>query len=306
MLVALGTLASAQTKSTEATMDAAVHLLNYAATHPEATVRFRRSDMILHIHSDASYLSEPQARSRVGGYFYLGGKEEPLANPKPNGPIHVESRIMRNVMASASEAETGGLFINGQEGTHIRQILTELGHIQPGPTIIVTDNSTAEGFANDTTKIKRSKAMDMRFYWIKDRVNQGEFQVHWSKGDGNLADYFTKHHPPSHHIQMRPTYLQTSHVALQTGTECKGVLIRDSERDRARITISIPLRIESTDDTQDTHDSHDDDWILVSRKRSERASRHDRYRCPKSGEEPTNTVQLPRAFLGSVASNAHY
>ena len=79
MLVALGTLAAAQTKGTEQTMEATVQLLNYAATNPDAAIRFH--------HSDASYLSEPQARSRVGGYFYLGNINEPANKPTPNGPV---------------------------------------------------------------------------------------------------------------------------------------------------------------------------------------------------------------------------
>ena len=227
MQVALGSLAAAQTQGTEATMEAAVHLLNYAATHPEAKVRYRASDMKLHIHSDASYLSEPKARSRVGGFFYLDGKEDPQPDKPPciNGPIHVECRIMRNVMASASEAETGGLFINGQEGSYIRNVLKEMGHPQDGPTPIVTDNSTADGFANGTTKTKRSKAMDMRFYWIRDRVRQGQFKVLWQKGEANLADYFTKHHPPSHHKAMRPVYLYEEKTNSAPESECEGVLI---------------------------------------------------------------------------------
>ena len=110
---------------------------------------------------------------------------------------------------------------------------------------MTTDNSTAEGYANDRTKIKRSKAMDMRFYWIKDRVNQGEFIVHWSKSEGNLADYFTKHHPPSHHIRMRPTYLHAAHAALDTEPDCKGVLIRDFQsRIRETTQDSEPPEIE--------------------------------------------------------------
>ena len=159
MLVALGTLSSAQTQGTEATMDAAIQLLNYAASNPDAVVRFYASGMILYIHSDASYLSEPKARSRVGGFFYLGNKNEPNNNPHPNRPVHIESRIMKNVMSSAAEAETGALFHNGQECAHIRNILKELGHEQPGPTPLVTDNSTADGFANQRTRIKRSKPM---------------------------------------------------------------------------------------------------------------------------------------------------
>ena len=55
---------------------------------------------------------------------------------------------------------------------------------------------------------KQSKAMDMRFYWIRDRVRQGQFLVYWKRGKTNQADYFTKHHPAKHHIQQRPNYLQ--------------------------------------------------------------------------------------------------
>ena len=67
--------------------------------------------------------ANPKQGPRVGGFFYLFND-----NPHPNGPIHVESRIMKNVMSSAAEAETGALFHNGQEGAYFRQILLELGH----------------------------------------------------------------------------------------------------------------------------------------------------------------------------------
>ena len=121
MLTALGTIASAQSAGTEKTMDAITHLLDYTATHPEAQIRYHKSDMILYVHSDASYLSEAKARSRVGGYFYLGNKNEAPDLIKPNGPVHIESRVMKNVMAAASEAEIGALFHNGQESAHIRK-----------------------------------------------------------------------------------------------------------------------------------------------------------------------------------------
>jgi hypothetical protein len=158
-------------------MEALTQLLNYAATHPAATIRFHKSDMILNCHSDASYLSEPQSRSQVGGYFYLGNANEPLDNPKPNCPIHVESRIIKNIMASASEAEIAVLFHNGQETVHIRQILTELDRPQPGPSQITTDNSKADGLANKPTKLKQSKAINMCFYWVQDQVAQGQLGV---------------------------------------------------------------------------------------------------------------------------------
>jgi hypothetical protein len=74
---------------------------------------------------------------------------------------------------------------------------------------IQTDNSTAAGIANDTVKQKRSKAIDMRYYWIRARVRQGQFHVYWRKGSLNRANYFSKHHPATHHQQIRSAYLHS-------------------------------------------------------------------------------------------------
>ena len=57
---------------------------------------------------------------------------------------------------------------------------------------MLCDNKCAVGIANDTIKAKRSKAMDMRYHWIRDRVKQNELTVEWCRGDSNLADFFYK------------------------------------------------------------------------------------------------------------------
>ena len=69
MLAALGSLVSEQSSPTENTMKEVLLFLDYAATHPDAIVTFHASDMILAVHSDASYLSESGARSRARGHF---------------------------------------------------------------------------------------------------------------------------------------------------------------------------------------------------------------------------------------------
>ena len=131
---------------------------------------------------------------------------------------------MRNVMASAAEAEMGGLFINGQEVVVLQQILEELGWPQQ-PTPIQTDNSTADGIANSTIQQRRSRAMDMRFYWVRDRVQQGQFVVYWKPGIQNMADYFTKHHPAPHHWLMRNKYLRaTSDASIYAGKQSPCIL----------------------------------------------------------------------------------
>jgi hypothetical protein len=55
----LNDIATEQTKATEKTQAATNQMLDYLATHPDATIRYHASDMILHIHSDASYSRSP-------------------------------------------------------------------------------------------------------------------------------------------------------------------------------------------------------------------------------------------------------
>ena len=74
ILMSLSAIAGEQAAATENTERKVLKLLNYLATHLEAKIRFHASDMILNIHSDASYLSETRARSRLAGYFFLGSK----------------------------------------------------------------------------------------------------------------------------------------------------------------------------------------------------------------------------------------
>jgi hypothetical protein len=180
VLVAIGTIASQQSKGTQATAKALTQLLNYAAACPDATVRYHTSDMYLHVHSDASYLPEASARSRAGGIFFCSKRTAypskppvPTAIPSPqNGAIHIISSIMRNVMASAMEVELGALFHNARDGIPLRNTLIEMGHEQAA-TPIQTDNACATGVANETVKQRRSKAIGMRFYWIRERIKQG-------------------------------------------------------------------------------------------------------------------------------------
>ena len=84
---------------------------------------------------------------------------------------------MSNVMGSAAKAEIGAAYINGQEAVPIRALLRKLGHPQPA-TPIQVDNSTSDGLVNNTIKQKRSKAINMRFYWIRDRTSQGRFLIY--------------------------------------------------------------------------------------------------------------------------------
>ena len=212
MLAALSSFGAAAGQGDITTIKRNVtQFLNYAATHPDAKIVYTASEMNLWAHSDASYLCESKARSRAGAFASLSSKPKlPIlaeATLYPaNGPILMVCKIIDAVMSSAQEAETAAGFLTAKELVPVRQTLIEMGHPQ-GPTPLQFDNKCATGIMNDTVRQKRSKAMDMRHYWLRDRVRQNQFHVYWKPGTYNLGDYPTKHHPTKHHINVRPSYV---------------------------------------------------------------------------------------------------
>jgi hypothetical protein len=159
--------------------------------------------MILAVHSDAGYCNEKKSRSRAGGHFFLTNNDE---HPPNNDAILTVATIIKAVMSSLAEAELGALYLNAKEAVYIQQILTKMGHLQP-KTPIQTNNSTAEGMINNKIQPKQTKAMDMQYHWLRDRKAQGQFRFYWRLGKTNLVDYFTKHHPPAHHVNVRSEFL---------------------------------------------------------------------------------------------------
>ncbi len=120
VLMALSSIASEQTRGTTNTMAKAKQLLDYLATHPDATIRFQASDMVLNVHSDASYLSETKAHSHACGHFFMGWLPKDGDPIKLNGAFFTLCTILCFVVASAAEAELGALFLNCKEGIIFR------------------------------------------------------------------------------------------------------------------------------------------------------------------------------------------
>jgi hypothetical protein len=116
-------------------------------------------------------------------------------------------------MSSATEAELAGLYIMSHEAIYIRIVIEELGHIQP-PTPLQTDNAMADSVINGKVQPKQTKAIDMRFHWLCTQECQQQFCIYWHPGKLNYANYWTKHHPETHHRNMRKYFL-TPHIVLK-------------------------------------------------------------------------------------------
>jgi hypothetical protein len=108
-------------------MEKCLQFLDYAATQDGTLLTYKASDMIRAIHSNASYLSEPKARSQACGHMFMAGDDNIPIN---NGAVINTLQIIKSVMSSAAEAELGALFINAKTAISMRTMLKELGHLQ--------------------------------------------------------------------------------------------------------------------------------------------------------------------------------
>ena len=129
-----------------------------------------------------------------------------IAVPENNGAVHTVAQIIKTVISSAAEPELGAFYINCHEEIPARHLLEAMGHNQP-PTPMQTDNSTALGVITNKIQPKRTKAMDMRFHWLRCHENQSQFKTYWNAGPTNKGDYVTKHHAYSNHKNFRADYL---------------------------------------------------------------------------------------------------
>jgi hypothetical protein len=193
-------------EASDKTIARCTELLDYLSHNADAKVRFHASNMILKIHSNASYLSEAQPQSRACGHFFMGWTPKNGEPIRLNGAFHVSLMIMKFVVASAAEAKLGVLYDNCRTGRIFRLMLNKMGHPQP-KTLVHCDNATAVGIANNSIKRQHSRSIEMQFFWVGDKSAQGMYDITWHPRMKNLADYQSKHHLGSHHVNVRPWYL---------------------------------------------------------------------------------------------------
>ncbi len=136
----------------------------------------------------------------------MAGMEEIPIN---NGAVLNISQVIKTVMSLAVEAKLGALFINAKTAVSMQCKLEELGHPQPWTTI-QTDNSTVHALLTNKILPKALKAMDMQFHWLRCRSAQDQYRFYWRPGTQNIADYWAKHHPASHHKSFCPQILTSA------------------------------------------------------------------------------------------------
>ena len=132
--------------------------------------------------SDADWAQSQADRRSVSGYAFK------LAD----GTVSWSSKKQPTVALSTMEAEYIALSHAAKEAIWLRRLLTELGVISDSPTLVLTDNQSAIAFAHDNQFHARSKHIDIRHHFIRERIDSGDIEVRHCASEDNCADMLTK------------------------------------------------------------------------------------------------------------------
>ena len=165
---------------------ACLHLVRYLKGTTDYGISFSRSNWMNHLlcaFSDSDWGTSDTAnrRSMTGYSVFLSG-----------GPIAWRSCLQTTVAKSATEAEYYALSGTTDEVVFIRNLLSELGFVQEGPTPIFEDNKGAVDLSGNPMYHKRTKHIDIRYHSIREMVANGFILVLKVPTKANLADLHTK------------------------------------------------------------------------------------------------------------------
>ena len=162
--------------------EAVKRVLRYVKGTPDHCLEYGGDDVVLSAHSDSDYAGDVDGRKSVSGYVTkIGGCT-----------VTWSSRKQRIVATSTAEAEYIGLAHCAREVLFLRQLLKELGYEQREPTLILEDNQACIAIAENPAHHARTKHIDVRYHFVRERIERQELVLDYVPSKENTADVFTK------------------------------------------------------------------------------------------------------------------
>ena len=161
---------------------------------------------------DASHGDCPDTRRSTTGYVsMLGG-----------AAVSWASKRQQTVALSSTEAEYMCACSGAQEITHIRGLMSELGFAPKKPTTLFEDNQSAMHLVDHGGNHSRSKHIDIRYHFVREKANAGVLHLKWIPTDKQVADTLTKAISREAFVRHRNSMLGrvnteiTAHLALNS------------------------------------------------------------------------------------------
>jgi hypothetical protein len=163
---------------------AALHCLRYLKGSSDRGITYGtdKSEQLIGF-SDSDWAKCIDSGRSVTGYvFYIGG-----------GPISWTSKTQPTVAQSSTEAELMAANFTAKEAAHLRQLCADFNtDFIEEPTPICEDNQGAIALSLNPVFHERSKHIKVKYFYVRDCVQQGEIKLHYVRTTKQLADVLTK------------------------------------------------------------------------------------------------------------------
>jgi hypothetical protein len=133
-------------------------------------------------YSDSDWAGDIDTRRSTTAYVFM------IAG----GAVSWTSKLQATVALSSTEAEYMSLCAAAQEAIHLRQLLSDLGFEQQEHTVIYDDNQGCVALAHSSRSNKRTKHIDVRYHFVRERVENKELKIEYVPTEHQLADLLTK------------------------------------------------------------------------------------------------------------------
>ena len=164
------------------------HQLTYDGRQGNQGSSSTTSDALLG-YCDADWGTSMDDRRSITGWVFLVA----------GGAISWQSQRQKSVALSTVEAEYMAASNATKEAVWLRTLLDELGETQSNPTTILTDNQGSIALAKNPEHHQRSKHIDIRYHFIRERLADGVIQLEYVPGHQMAADQLTKPLPKEAH-----------------------------------------------------------------------------------------------------------
>lgn len=132
--------------------------------------------------SDADFAGDVNTRRSTTGYVF-----------KYNGsPITWCSQRQQTVSLSTTEAEYIAASAATKEAIWLRYLLKDIIEEVGEPTVLSVDNQSAIRLIRNPEFHKRTKHIDIRYHFVREKYVNGEIKLEYVPSEEQLADIFTK------------------------------------------------------------------------------------------------------------------
>lgn len=139
-----------------------------------------------------------------------------------------QSRKQSIVALSSTEAEYIAAAIAAKELIWLQTIISELGYSLSQPSIIYTDNQSSLHLSENPKFHDRSKHIDLRYHFLREKVNNKILQLKYTPTQYMWADILTKSLPKvKHQACIHGLYTQASLISQQGGDSWSAVHYED-------------------------------------------------------------------------------